>query len=132
MLPAEEEDAMDAVTFQPKVRLQTYLDTLASGDVDAVIALYDPSATCEDPVGGDVYRGLGEIGDFYRRAMSAGRLVIEPLSPIVSTTSNHAAVAARVKTSRGVIHFVETQAYNDQGKIVQMRAYYDPADIKAD
>jgi steroid delta-isomerase len=120
---------MDA-GFQPKARLQTYLDTLASGDVDAVVALYDPGATCEDPVGGEVYRGLDEIGGFYRRAMSSGKLVIEPLSPIVSTTSNHAAVAARVKTVRGVIYFVETQAYNAQGKIVQMRAYYDPADIR--
>ena len=113
-----------------KARLQSYIDCLGTGDVDQVMAHYAEGATCEDPVGGTVYRGLDEIRAFYTRAMSGPKLKIEPLTPLISTTTNYAAMGARVVTSRGVIHFVETQLFDDAGKIVEMRAYYDPEDIK--
>lgn len=114
-----------------KARLQGYMDSLASGDVDAVMAHYAENATCEDPVGGKRYRGLAEIRAFYEGAMQGQKLRIEPVTPLISTTTNYAAMGARVKTSRGVIHFVETQLFDEAGKIVEMRAYYDPADIQA-
>jgi len=113
-----------------KARLQGYMDSLASGDVDAVMAHYAENATCEDPVGGKLYRGLEEIRGFYAQAMAGQRLRIEPLTPLISTTTNYAAMGARVISSRGVINFVETQLYDDAGKIIEMRAYYDPADIE--
>jgi steroid Delta-isomerase len=112
-----------------KARLKSYIDSLGSGDVDRVMAHYAEGATCEDPVGGTLYRGLDEIRAFYTRAMSGPKLEIQPLTPIVSTTSGHAAMGARVVTGRGVINFVETQLFDDAGKIVEMRAYYDPEDI---
>ena len=113
-----------------KARLQSYIDALASGDVDRVMSHYARFATCEDPVGGPVHKGIDAIRAFYTSAMSAGQLKIEPISPIVSTTDECAAVAARVKLpGGGLLHFIEVQRYNEQGKIVQMRAYYDPADI---
>jgi steroid delta-isomerase len=115
-----------------KARLQSYIDSLASGDVDAVMRHYAANATCEDPVGGTLYRGLAEIRAFYQQAMNGQQLRIEPLTPLVSTTSNSAAMGARVKTSRGTLSFVETQRFDDEGKIVEMRAYYDPADIQPD
>jgi steroid delta-isomerase len=115
---------------QIKARLQSYIDSLASGDVDLVMTHYADNATCEDPVGGTVYRGLAEIRNFYARAMDGQKLRIEPLTPLVSTSTNYAAMGARVKTRNGTLHFVETQLFNDEGKIVEMRAYYDPADIE--
>ena len=114
-----------------KARLQSYIDSLATGDVDAVMAHYAENATCEDPVGGKLYRGVGEIRAFYEGAMQGQKLRIEPMTPLVSTTTNYAAMGARVKTARGVLHFVETQLYDDAGKIIEMKAYYDPADIEA-
>ena len=113
-----------------KARLQSYIDNLASGDVDKVMAHYAEGATCEDPVGGTIYRGLEEIRGFYTQAMLGQTLRIEPLTPIVSTTTNYDAMGARVATRRGVLEFVETQRFDDAGKIVEMRAYYDPADFK--
>jgi steroid delta-isomerase len=115
-----------------KARLQSYIDSLASGDIDAIMRHYAENATCEDPVGGTLYRGLAEIRAFYAQAVGGQQLRIEPLTPLLSTTSNYAAMGARVKTSRGVLHFVETQRFDDKGKIVEMRAYYDPADMVAD
>src|SRR5882672_8582405 len=106
-----------------KARLQGYIDSLASGDVDAVMAHYAENATCEDPVGGKLYRGRAEIRAFYEGAMGGQQLRIEPMTPLISTTTNYAAMGARVKTSRGVIHFVETQLYDETGKIIEMRAY---------
>ncbi|MDB5478977.1 MAG: steroid delta-isomerase [Caulobacteraceae bacterium] len=114
-----------------KARLQSYIDSLASGDVDAVMAHYAEAATCEDPVGGKLYRGLAEIRAFYEGAIQGQKLQIEPVTPLISTTTNYAAMGARVNTSRGVIHFVETQLFDEAGKIIEMRAYYDPADIAA-
>jgi hypothetical protein len=35
-----------------------------------------------------------------------------------------------VKTSRGTLNFVETRRYDDGGKIIERRAYYDPADMQ--
>jgi steroid delta-isomerase len=113
-----------------KTRLQSYIDSLASGDVDSVMAHYAENATCEDPVGGKRYSGLKEIRAFYEQAMDGQQLQIEPVTPLISTTTNYAAMGARVNTRRGVIHFVETQLYDDVGKIIEMRAYYDPADIE--
>jgi steroid delta-isomerase len=119
-----------ATGAEVKARLQSYMDALASGSVDAVMAHYADNATCEDPVGGETYRGTAQIRAFYERAMSGQKLRIEPLTPIISTTTNYAAMGATVVTGRGIINFVETQLYDEAGKIVEMRAYYDPADIK--
>jgi steroid delta-isomerase len=115
-----------------KARLRAYIDCLASGDVDAVVGLYAENATCEDPVGGKRYTGLAEIRDFYEVALRGQGLRIEPVTPLISTTTNYAAMGAKAKTRHGVIHFVETQLYDDAGKIIEMRAYYDPADIQPD
>lgn len=115
---------------QIKVRLQSYIDSVASGDIDNVMRHYAENGTCEDPVGSKVYRGLAEIRDFYREAMKRQQLQIELLMPLVSTSSNYGAMGASVKTKDGTIHFMETQLFNDDGKIVEMRAYYDPQDIK--
>ena len=119
-----------ATGVELKARLQSYIDGLASGDVDEVMRHYADNATCEDPVGGTLYRGLAEIRAFYEQALSGQQLLIEPLTPLLSTTSNCAAMGARVKTARGTLNFVETQRFDDNGKIVEMRAYYDPADVQ--
>lgn len=115
---------------QTKARLQSYIDAIGSGDVDSVMAHYAEDATCEDPVGGPVHRGLVAIRAFYAGAMNGSPIHIEPLTPIVSTSNNFAAMGARAVTHRGIIHFVETQRYNEDGKIVEMRAYYDLGDVE--
>ncbi len=83
-----------ATPAELKARLQSRIDSPASGDVDAVMRHYAANAACEDPVGGTLQRGLAEIRAFYTQAISGQQLRIEPLIPLLSTTSNYAAMRA--------------------------------------
>ncbi|MDF2581963.1 MAG: hypothetical protein K0R33_606 [Mycobacterium sp.] len=103
------------MSFEPDVLqgfVQRYLDTAASGSADDVAALYAEDATLEDPVGGgEVHIGRHELLSFRAGGSEAafvfaitvgGSLRIEP---------------------------IEIMAFNAEGQITSMRAFWGPADI---
>jgi steroid delta-isomerase len=103
-----------------------YIRLMTAGDWQGVAKLYAEDATVEDPVGTEPHRGIEAVAAFYRGAVAngvtlhldgpvrvAGREVAFPF---------HAAVKADGKLMH--IHVIDVFRFNDQGKIVAMRAFF--------
>lgn len=112
-----------------KAALQAYVDGFANGDADSVIALFAEDAVVEDPVGTPEKRGE-EIAEFYRNAIGSGaKLVLE--GPIRGSHGDGAAMSFVVDMpSLGMkIFVIDVFAFDEDGKVASMRAYWGPDDL---
>lgn len=117
-----------------KSALQRYIDGFASRDADKIIALFADDATIEDPVGsGTIVSGKEAIEKMYRGGVAVVTHM-ELSAPIRGSHSNVAAMAFdfemdfggnKVRTSA-----IDVMEFNDDGKIVRMRAYWGPSDSR--
>lgn len=117
---------------QMKAALQAYIDGFNNGDADAVIALFAPDATIEDPVGSPI-KGRAEFEAFYRTGVAWGsKLALA--APIRGSHGNAAAMAFTVRTlNEGrpvVIHSLDTVTFDDAGLITHLKGYWGPEDIE--
>jgi steroid Delta-isomerase len=107
-----------------------YLEAVGNGGADDMAAFYADDATLEDPVGGEVHIGTQAIRGFYSAAEAVGRLC-ELVSLRVS--GNEAAFQFRLTVTAGdnkiQIEPIETMAFDDDGKVTAMKAYWSAADV---
>jgi steroid Delta-isomerase len=119
------------MSFEPDVLqgfVQRYLDTAASGSADDVAALYAEDATLEDPVGGgEVHIGRQAIAGFYKNV--EGVEVKTELLSFRAGGSEAAFVFAITVGGSLRIEPIEIMAFNAEGQITSMRAFWGPADI---
>ncbi|MFI0350616.1 nuclear transport factor 2 family protein [Actinomadura sp. 9N407] len=116
---------------QMKQALQAYIDGFAAGDAAAVAALFADDAVVEDPVGNPPISGRAAIEEFYTNAVGAGsKLVLE--APIRGSHGNAAAMAFTVEVPEmGLrIRVIDVMTFNEDGKIVAMRAHWGPDDVE--
>ena len=57
--------------------LERYPELLTKGDVDAIVALYHPDASLEDPIGSELLRGHDAIRGFYEASAGTERRKID-------------------------------------------------------
>ncbi|CAN7581994.1 nuclear transport factor 2 family protein [Mycolicibacterium frederiksbergense] len=119
------------MSFEPDVLqgfVQRYLDTVVTGSADDVAALYAEDATLEDPVGGgEVHIGRQAIAGFYNNV--AGVEVKTELLSFRAGGSEAAFVFAITVGGAMRIEPIEIMAFNADGQITSMRAFWGPADI---
>ena len=113
--------------------VHAYVDGFERGDLDALVSLFAPDATVEDPVGTPPRRGIDEIRDFYAVSIATGaklELLGEP-----RCAADYVAFPFAVKLEwqgkRQVIEVIDTFRINDDGKITEMRAFFGPANMKS-
>lgn len=113
--------------------VHAYVDGFERGDLDALVSLFAPDATVEDPVGTPPKTGLDEIRAFYAMSVATGaklELLGEP-----RCAANYVAFPFAVKLEwqgkRQVIEVIDTFRINDDGKITEMRAFFGPANMKS-
>jgi len=112
--------------------LQRYVESVTRGDCDAILGLYADDATVEDPFGSEPRRGKQAIGELYRNA--AGKVRLE-LDGRVRVAANRAAapMLGRPTSMPGmVVEIVDVMAFNDDGLITAMRAYWGPDTIRSE
>jgi steroid delta-isomerase len=113
--------------------VNAYVDAFANGDPEAVVALFAADATVEDPVGTPPHVGHDAIRAFYTGAMKSGAKL--RLAGPVRTTTDYAAFAFEVVINHGgqgmVVDVIDTFRFNDEGKAIEMRAFFGPANMKA-
>ncbi|WP_182345908.1 SgcJ/EcaC family oxidoreductase [Tomitella gaofuii] len=114
-----------------RATVQSYVDAVGATDPDAVLALYAPDATVEDPVGTEPHRGRDDIADFY--AKSAGyRNESELLDCRISGDS--AAFRFRITTTlpeRTVeVTPIDVMTFDDDARITSMRAFWHTSDYR--
>lgn len=113
--------------------VHAYVDGFERGDLDALVSLFAPDATVEDPVGTPPKRGIDEIRDFYAVSIATGaklELLGEPRCAAAYVAFPFA-VKLEWQGTRQVIEVIDTFRINDDGKITEMRAFFGPANMKS-
>lgn len=118
---------------QMEAAVHAYVAAFDAGDPEAALAIFATEATVEDPVGSPPRVGQEAIREFYTASMATGaRLVLD--GPI-RIAADHAAFAFRVALNFGGkdmdIHVIDTFAFDVEGKVKEMRAFFGPSNMIA-
>ncbi|MNY02918.1 Steroid Delta-isomerase [compost metagenome] len=109
-----------------------YVDGFDRADAEALADLYAEDATVEDPVGAARIAGRDAIREFYRAAVARG-IKLE-LSGAPRTAGDSVAFPFHVHRQRGgqdeIIEVIDVFRLDPEGRIVEMRAYWGPQNIK--
>ncbi|RVW02068.1 nuclear transport factor 2 family protein [Rhodococcus xishaensis] len=110
--------------------VERYIKGVATGTADDILALYAEGATVEDPVGTPVRTTRESIREFYQ--------IIEPLEQeaelvTLRIAANTAAFHFRLITKMGDQTFeiapIDVMEFDDDGKILSMRAVWSQEDM---
>jgi steroid Delta-isomerase len=108
-----------------------YVEAFDRGDAGMVAALYAENATVEDPVGAPLIRGREAIGEFYKFAMQAGaRLKLEGAVRVAGDYVAFPFVVVFNDAAEKRIEVIDTFRFNEAGLIVEMRAFWGPANMQ--
>ncbi|HEX4016598.1 MAG TPA: nuclear transport factor 2 family protein [Frankiaceae bacterium] len=104
-----------------------YIALLTKGDTEGIVALYDPNARVEDPLGTEPKYGHEAIRGFYS-AVAGVTLTATRLGP-VTVVGHEAAFQFRIDVPVGedTISMVTTDlmTFDESGKVISMKAYAD-------
>ena len=107
-----------------------YIELVAKGSADDLVELYADDATVEDPVGGEVHIGRQAIHGFYSAIEGVQR---ECELVTLRVAGNEAAFQFRLTVTAGehrmVIEPIDVMAFDVNGKIAAMKAYWSAADV---
>lgn len=111
--------------------VHAYLDMMCRSDIDGIMTLYADDATAEDPVGGEVQRGIEALRTFY--AAAAPALQVELVGPIC-VAGNECAFPLLAELTIGdqtsYLDATDVLSFGEDGKITAMRAYWNPAELR--
>lgn len=113
--------------------VHAYVAGFANGDPAAIAALFADDATVEDPVGTPIKQGKAEILEFYTGSMATGAMLELLGEPRCAgdTVAFPFAVKLEWGGQKSVIEVIDTFRFNPEGKIVEMRAFWGPANMKS-
>src|SRR5574337_518228 len=106
-----------------------YLELVGSGSADELAALYAEDASVEDPVGSEVHIGRQAIQGFYSTITRLDRdceLVMLRVAGHEAAFHFRLTITAGEKRTR--IEPIDVMAFNADGKITAMKAYWSSAD----
>lgn len=116
---------------QMEAAVHAYVEAFDKGDPELAVAIFAEDAVVEDPIGTPPKVGHAAIREFYTVSMATGaKLVLD--GPIRVATS-HAAFAFHVPLHFDgkdmEIHVIDTFAFDETGKVKEMRAYFGPGNM---
>ena len=118
---------------QIRAIVQRYAEVFSAGDKEAYVGLFAEGATLEDPVGGEVHRGLEAIGAFWDLTREMTPSIELTVTGPVRVAGSEAAFPGEARPTIGedrmAIPVVDTLAFDDAGKITRLRAFWDFADL---
>lgn len=118
-----------------KAAMKAYVERFNARDLDGVLALYADNATVEDPVGSPVHSGAAAVRAFYEYALG-GDAKISRLAGPYATAGRSGAMAIEVTVAipgmgATIIGLVEIMDFDDDGRIVAMRAFWGHDDMRS-
>ncbi len=117
----------------PKIMQQavhTYISAFRDKDLDAIVKLFAPEATVEDPVGTPKHDGLAAIREFYGKSIELGAVLEQQGATRVGAEYAAFAFEARIP-GMGRVDVIDTFRFNEDGKIIEMRAFFGPDNFRA-
>ncbi|TXH55634.1 MAG: steroid delta-isomerase [Burkholderiaceae bacterium] len=118
-------------TASPEAVVHAYVAALNAGDLEAIVALYADDASVEDPVGSAPHRGRQAIRAFYARSVAVPlEVALEgPVRVAGRECAFPFSVSLVYESQRMTFRPIDTFRFDEAGRIVQMRAYFGPANI---
>jgi steroid Delta-isomerase len=112
--------------------VKRYLELVATGTADDVLALYGADATLEDPIGSDIRRGRVAIHEFYANVQDIKK---ETELVELRVGGNEAAflwhLTLHAGDTRSRISPISLMTFDEDAKITSMRAFWSPTEIRA-
>jgi len=116
---------------QMRTAMQSYLDALNSADVAGIISLFAEEGTVEDPVGKGVYGAREGLTRLVGGLPAGATFTLD--TPVRASHASGAAMAFTVQLERDGVHTqirsLDVMQFDENGLIVEMKAYYGPSDI---
>lgn len=117
-----------------KATVAAYLDRHSAGDVDGVVALFADNATVWDPVDSDPHVGGDAVRAFFTGTHEmVDTLTLTATGP-VRCAGSFAAFPMLVNSVMGdfkmELDVIDVMTFDDDGKIVEMKAYWNMADAR--
>ncbi|MFE4458261.1 nuclear transport factor 2 family protein [Nocardia tengchongensis] len=116
---------------QPRDVVEQYVKLVATGPTSAILDLYAADAVIEDPIGSPERRGHEAIGELYKALENLER---ETELHTVKVAGNHVAAHFTLVTvangHKMTLAPIDVMELDDEGKIIKMRAYWGPDDLK--
>lgn len=121
------------IDYAQKVRaVEAYVAAFEAGDAAAAASLFAEDAAIEDPIGTPLISGIEAIRAFYAKSMRTGAKL--RLDGPVRGGDRYAAFAFTVllnfQGGEKQISVIDTFAFNDSGKVTQMRAFWGPENMQ--
>ena len=114
-----------------KKACETYVRSLENSDLETLLELFADDASIEYPVGTDLREGKDVLRAFYSEACQG--VAKASLSGNPRLAGNEVAfpfnVIAGAPGEEIVINIVDVFRFNDEGKVVSMRAFWGPDNI---
>ena len=122
------------VSVEDKVKaVETYISSFSKPDVEAIVGLYADNATIEDPVGTPLKEGIEAVREFYTGAVANGAQL--ELTGTPRCTGDFVAFPFKAKINMNGtdshIEIIDTFRFDEEGKVVEMKAYWGPENLKA-
>lgn len=111
---------MDAA--QKTAVVDKYIEAFEKCSLDLIREIYADAATVEDPVGTDAHEGIDAILGFYKGGFDAGAKLSLLGKP--RCAGNCVAFPFQVVAGGMKIEVIDVFEFNDEGKVVSMRAYW--------
>jgi steroid delta-isomerase len=101
--------------------MEAYIAAFNTGDAEAVTALYEDTATVEDPAGSAPHKGSQAIRRFYD-AVCAHGAKLEPVS-INPAPDGSGAMFFQIRAKTATINVIDVMTFDGAGRIASMKAY---------
>ncbi|WP_374527089.1 nuclear transport factor 2 family protein [Novosphingobium sp.] len=118
---------------QMEAAVHAYVAAFDAGDAEQAVAIFAPDAVIEDPIGTAPKVGEAAIREFYQASMATGAKLV--LDGAIRIAAAHAAFPMRVMLQWDgqdtTIHVIDTFAFDENGKVKEMKAYFGPGNMIA-
>jgi steroid Delta-isomerase len=121
---------MGASNEQIREVIHRYVDLVADGTADEIVALYAEGATVEDPVGSEVRTTRAAIREFYATLEGMeqqGRLLTARINGGEAAFQFELATKAGAQTI--TLAPIDVMTFDDNGLITSMKAYWSDEDM---
>jgi len=114
-------------TQQKIAAVERYVEAFEQSDIGIIRELYAADAVVEDPVGTEPHRGLEAVCSFYEGAIGAGAKLV--LSGTPRCAGNAVAFPFQVRMPNMAMDAIDVFEFNEEGKVVSMKAYWGPENV---
>ncbi len=100
-----------------------YVEAFDKADIEIIKDIFADDAVVEDPVGTDPHEGIDAVCSFYEGALASGAKLVLTGNP--RCAGNAVAFPFEARMEGMAIQIIDVFEFNEDGKVIQMRAYWD-------